>query len=440
MLAARVNVELLNTGSELLLGRILNTHQPWLGRRLADLGLVLARQTAVPDTADALGAAVRESLARGGLLVTTGGLGPTSDDLTRGRIAALLGRPLREDARVLAHIADFFARRQRVMPASTAVQALVPEGARVLWNPHGTAPGLAMAVAAGRFGPSPAWLVMLPGPPRELRPMFDEAVAPLLREWLPATQAWACRTLRSTGLGESLVEQRVAPRLAPLLARGLELGYCARNGEVDVRVAARGPDAPVLVTAAAAVVTDELGPHLYGEGDDLLEQAVVRLLAEQQRSVATAESCTGGLIAHRLTNVPGASAVLWGGWVAYADEAKRRELAVPAELLAAHGAVSEPVARALAEGARAASGADYALAVTGIAGPAGGTADKPVGTVFIALASAAGTAVRHAVNAYDRETFKQLTSQQALDLLRRALLEPPDGPAAGSGTASAAHR
>ncbi|MFN0067433.1 MAG: competence/damage-inducible protein A [Limisphaerales bacterium] len=434
-----MNVELLNTGSELLLGRILNTHQQWLGRRLADLGLVLARQTAVPDTAEAIEAAVREALARGGLVITTGGLGPTSDDVTRERIAALLGRPLREDARVRAHIADFFARRMRTMPASTAVQALVPEGARVLWNPHGTAPGLALEIAAGRFGPPPAWLVMLPGPPRELRPMFDDVVVPLLGEWLPVTQAWACRTLRSTGLGESLVEERVAPRLAELVARGLELGYCARNGEVDVRVAARGPDAPVLVTEAAAVVMDALHTHLYGEGDDLLEQATVRLLTECRRSVAIAESCTGGLIAHRLTNVPGASAAVWGGWVTYANEAKQRELGVPADLLALHGAVSEPVARAMAEGARTASGADFALAVTGIAGPTGGTAEKPVGTVFIALASAAGTAVRHFVNAYDRETFKQLTSQQALELLRQALLTgAPCGPAAGSGTASGA--
>lgn len=425
-----MNVELLNTGSELLLGRILNTHQQWLGRRLADLGLVLARQTAVPDTADAIETAVREALARGGLILTTGGLGPTSDDLTRERLAFLLGRPLREDARVLAHIADFFARRKRTMPASTAVQALVPDGAQVLWNAHGTAPGLAMAVESGRFGPQPAWLVMLPGPPRELRPMFDDVVVPLLREWLPVTQAWACRTLRSTGLGESLVEERVAPRLAGLVARGLELGYCARNGEVDVRVAARGPEAPVLVTEAVAVVTDELGPHLYGEGDDLLEQAVIRLLTERRRTVATAESCTGGLIAHRLTNVPGASAVIWGGWVAYANEAKQRELGVPLELLAAHGAVNEPVARAMAGGARAASGADYALAVTGIAGPGGGSPEKPVGTVFIALASAAGTAVQRGFNPYDRETFKQLTSQQALELLRRALLAAPAGPAA----------
>lgn len=420
-----MNVELLNTGSELLLGRILNTHQPWLGRRLADLGLVLARQTAVPDTAAAIGTAVREALARGGLLLTTGGLGPTSDDVTRERIAALLGRPLREDPEILRHIADFFARRGRVMPASTAVQALVPEGARVLPNPHGTAPGLALGVEAGRFGPDPAWLVMLPGPPRELRPMFDEQVVPLLREWFPGAAARCCRTLRSTGLGESLVEERVAPRLAPLLARGLELGYCARNGEVDVRVAARGPDAPAIVAEAAQAVAACLGESLYGEGDEQLEQVVIRLLTQRGLRVATAESCTGGLLAHRLTNVPGASAVVWGGWVAYANEAKRRELGVPAELLAAHGAVSEPVARAMAEGARAASGADYALAVTGIAGPGGGTPEKPVGTVFIALASAAGTVVRPSLNAYDRETFKQLTAQQALDLLRRALLGIP---------------
>lgn len=435
-----MNVELINTGTELLLGRILNTHQPWLGRRLADLDLVVARQTAVPDTSDAIAAAVREALARGGLILTTGGLGPTSDDLTRERIASLLDRPLREDARVLAHIADFFTRRKRVMPARSAVQALVPEGARVLWNPHGTAPGLAMQVGPGRLGAAAAWLIMLPGPPRELRPMFDDLVVPLFRDWLPVAPAWACRTLRSTGLGESLVEERVAPRLAGLVAGGLELGYCARNGEVDVRVAARGPAAADLVGEAAAVVTQAIGAHLYGEGDDLLEHVVIRLLTERGHTVATAESCTGGLLQHRLTNVPGASAVVWGGWVTYANDAKQRELAVPAELLATHGAVSEPVARAMAEGARAASGADYALAVTGIAGPAGGSAEKPVGTAFIALAAAGGTSVTRCFNPYDRETFKQLTSQQALELLRRRLLDLPPAPAAGSGTASAGCR
>ena len=419
-----MEIEIINTGSELLLGRVLNTHQQWLCRRLADLGYVVTRQTAIADAAPAIQQAVRESLARADLVLVTGGLGPTSDDLTRDLIAGLLDKKLYEDPAIVAHIESFFAQRKRPMPPRTRVQALIPEGARVLANPHGTAPGLAIEVNPNhwRADGQPGWLVLLPGPPRELRPMFSEEVIPLLRDKMPLDAPFVCRTLRTTGIGESVVEEKIADSLRSLLAAGLELGYCARVGEVDVRLAARGANATALVAEAGRITCELIGKKIYGENDDQLEEAVVRLLTERRRTLVTAESCTGGYLSHRLTNVPGASAVFLAGLITYSNEAKQRFLGVRAETLTAHGAVSEPVAREMAEGARERNRADYALAVTGIAGPTGGTPQKPVGTVFIALASASPTHVLNPLNTFDRETFKQVTSQQALELLRRALL------------------
>lgn len=411
-----MQVELINTGSELMLGRVLNTHQQWLCRQLADLGYVVTRQVAVPDTAADIEAAVRDALARAQLIITTGGLGPTSDDLTRDLIAQLLGRKLLPDASIAAHIEQFFARRNRPMPPSTLVQAQVPEGAAVLPNPNGTAPGLAMKTKTGQ------WLVMLPGPPRELRPMFDAAVVPLLQRELPLAGEFVCRTLRTVGIGESQAADRIGTLLQPLMAQGMELGYCAHIGAVDVRFAAHGPQAAALVQEAEARTRAELAHHIYGTGDETLEAVVVRLLTERKQTLALAESCTGGGLAHRITNVPGASAVLLASLVTYANSAKQKFTGVRAETLAAHGAVSEAVAREMAAGARQETGADYALAVTGIAGPGGGSAAKPVGTVFIGFASAPETSALKQFNPFDRETFKQVTSTQALDVLRRKIL------------------
>jgi nicotinamide-nucleotide amidase len=418
-----VNLELINTGSELMLGRVLNTHQHWLCRQLADRGYVVTRQVAVADTADDIERSVREALGRADFIITTGGLGPTSDDITRDRIAALLGRKLHEDPAIVAHVESFFAQRNRPMPVSTRVQAMVPEGALVLGNAHGTAPGLALHVSPNPFRADgkPSWLVMLPGPPRELRPMFTNQVAPLLKEKLPLDADFVCRTLRTVGIGESYLEERIAGPLKRLTDAGLELGYCANTGAVDVRFVARGCGADADVVEAACIVHELAGEHIFGEGDDELEQVLVRWLTDRKQTLALAESCTGGFIANRITNVPGASAILLAGLVAYSNAAKQHFLGVRAETLAAHGAVSEAVAREMAEGARAKTGADFALAVTGIAGPGGGTPEKPVGTVFIALASAAGTRVINPINRYDRETFKYLTSLQALDLLRRGM-------------------
>ncbi len=387
-----LRIEILNTGSELMLGRVLNTHQHWLCRRLADAGYVVSRQTAVADTARDIQQAAREALGRAAVVLCTGGLGPTADDLTREAVAELTGRPLREDPAVVAHLRAWYATRGRPLTPAVLAQAQVPEGARVLLNAHGTAPGLILEARLRPSAPDgqPSWLVMLPGPPRELRPMFTDQVLPWLRETFPLPAPFVCRTLRTTGVPESVMEHQLAGPLAPLIGRGLNLGYCARPGEVDVRLAARGNDAARLVAEAETVVRQTVGRHVYGVEDDLLEAVVVRLLTERRLTLAVAESCTGGRLAGRLTDVPGASAVFLGGFITYANTLKERLVGVRPETLATHGAVSEPTAREMAEGARRETGADLALAVTGIAGPSGGTPEKPVGTVFIALGARAG--------------------------------------------------
>ena len=418
-------IELINTGSELLLGFVLNTHQQWICRQLTDLGHTVSRQVAVPDGGHDIQQAVREALGRADLVITTGGLGPTCDDLTRELIAQLLGRRLLHDEAALQNISRFFASRGRPMPERTKVEAMVPEGATVLTNVHGTAPGLALEVNPNPFRADgkPSLLVMLPGPPRELRPMFTKQVIPLLQQHFPTNEAFVCRTLKTTGIGESYMEERIGAPLKHLTDAGMDLGFCARVGEVDVRFVARGPYAPALVAEAEALTRKLAGEFIFGEQDDALESVLVRELTARSQTLALAESCTGGHIANRITNIPGASAVLRAGFVTYANEAKTAALGVQLETLATHGAVSEPTAREMAEGALRATGADFALSVTGIAGPGGGSDEKLVGTVFIALASAKGTSVARHLNRFDRETFKYLTAQQAMMMLWREMKE-----------------
>ena len=419
-----ISVELINTGSELLLGRTLNTHSQWLARRFSDAGYAVTRQTTVADTGEQIENAVRESLARADIVVTTGGLGPTSDDLTRERVARLLGRGLNEHAETLERLKEFFAKRKRVMPESTRVQAQVPDGATVLRNDFGTAPGLGFVLDPNPLRPQGArgLLAMLPGPPRELRPMFDAQLLPWLASVGGAPEEWACRTLRSSGLGESLVEERVAPALQTLFTKGLDIGYCAHVGQVDVRLSARGAGSSALVEEALTIVRGLLGDSIFGEGDASLEAALVHTLKSAGKTVATAESCTGGGLSHRLTQIAGVSEVFLGGVVAYSNAVKTQQLGVAPALIEQHGAVSEPVATAMAEGVRKALGADYGVALTGIAGPGGGSAEKPVGTAFIAVAGPDRTRVIQRLNAYERATFKEVSGTMALDLLRAELV------------------
>ena len=410
-----MKVELINPGTELLLGDVVNTNAAWLGRRLVELGLRLERCTTVPD-GDAIRQALEEASRRADMVIVTGGLGPTSDDISRETTADFFGLPLELNDDVMRAIEARFARLGRPMNAHNIRQAMVPRGADVLNNPNGSAPGLFFHPRLGASKKVNCAVVLLPGPPRELQPMMIHEAEPHLRLLLPADAPRVCRYFKFTGLGESDVSMALQEGLEAI--PGLEIGYCIGRGDIDVRLT--GP--AEAIEKAAALSHETLAEFLISDDRRLLEEVVVALLTEKKQWVATAESCTGGFIANRITNVPGASVVFGHGFVTYANEAKTQHLGVPAELIAQHGAVSEPVVAAMAEGCLRVSGADHALAVTGIAGPGGGTAEKPSGTVFIALTSRAGkTEVRQRLFSGDRERFKILTSQTALDFLRRRL-------------------
>jgi nicotinamide-nucleotide amidase len=423
------SVEVINTGSELLLGRTANTHLQYLGRQLFKLGLRIQRQVCVPD-GPAIGVALAESMPRSWAVIVTGGLGPTTDDITRELTAELLGLELALDETVLATITERFARRNLRMAERNKRQAYVPKGVRVLENPNGTAPGLHIppraGLAGGINGMTPH-IFLLPGPPRELHPMVETLVLPLLKAALPeGFAAPAFAEFMIIGLGESEVESRVGSQIEAL--PGIELGYCARPGEVDLRVIGSA----LAVEAATAIVREKLGAYVASDDGRDLPEIVVHELTARRQKLAVAESCTGGFLAHRITNVPGASAVFVEDFITYANRAKEQTLGIDPAMLAAYGAVSEEVARAMAEHALALTEADYALATTGIAGPGGGSAEKPVGTVFIALARRVDLPL---VNKHffptQRETFKTLVSQTALDLLRRNFVDAGLSPANG---------
>lgn len=410
-----MRVEVLNTGSELLIGSVLNSHVRLFAEALFPLGLRLQRQTTVPD-GPAIREALEETFDRADIVLITGGLGPTTDDITRDLVAELLGLQLIHDDEIWRQIEERFARRNLKMSPRNRQQALRPPESTVLWNPHGTAPGLYLPPMArpGHSGALTPHLFLLPGPPRELAPMVANHVVPILSRVLPPQPDLVMKVWRTVGLGESLVEEMAGEAL---LATGAELGYCARPGEVDIRVIGTADQ----VAKAGEIVHAKFHDQLASDDQRSLEKVVVDRLTELGQTLAVAESCTGGAISHRITNVAGASAVFLAGYTTYANEAKTRTLGVPADLIAEHGAVSEPVARAMAEGARAVSGSTYAISSTGIAGPGGGSEAKPVGTVFVGIASPTVTRVEKLFFPTDRERFKDLVSQMALDHLRRTI-------------------
>ena len=408
---ARVRVELINTGSELMLGFTVNSHLTYIARKLAGIGLRLDRQITVADDHAEMRAAIEEALPRVDVLIITGGLGPTSDDFTRDVVAELLGRKLVRDEGVAAHIAERISKRKIRLPESIYVQALVPVGAQVLPNQNGTAPGLALD-HDGKL------ILLLPGPPRELKPMFEEYVLPVLEKHFGTQARFDCRTFKVVGLAESIVEERVAPVLADM--KDIELGYSAKMGEVEVRIISH---LKTNADEAEQRIRRALGENIYGTGDDRLEETVVKLLTTAHKTIAIAESCTGGTIANRITNVSGASEVFINGCVTYSNESKVRLVGVRQETLDAHGAVSEETAREMAEGVRAGGKTDFGISTTGIAGPTGGTPDKPVGLVYIGFATPSRTDVRRHILTFDRETFKFFVSQYALDAVRRELLK-----------------
>jgi len=408
----RLTVEILSTGDELLTGQVVDTNSPWLMDRLWDLGLMVGRKTLVGDDREDLGAAIRECCARADVVVMSGGMGPTEDDLTSEVVAALLGVPLEQHEPSVRAIEERFRRFGRVLTPNNLKQALFPRGAEVIPNPFGTAPGFSARVGG-------ATLFCLPGVPVEFKGLCDAAVIPAIAARLG--EGPAARVLKLIGIGESHADQAMQPVIRDPENRDVRFGFRAHWPEVHLKWSVFGPDAARRADLIGARLREIFADSVWGEGKEELPELTVTRLAARGERVAIAESCTGGLIAELLTRVPGASNVFDLGVVAYANGMKERLVGVPASVLATHGAVSEPVARALAEGARRLAGAAWGIGITGIAGPTGGTPEKPVGTVHLALAGADGTTAFQRLYRGDRDRIRRHAALEAIDLLRRRL-------------------
>lgn len=417
-----MKAEILTVGSELLSPGRIDSNAVYLTERLAEVGIPVVFRATVGDEAEMIRTAVLQALERADLVLITGGLGPTSDDLTRDGVSRALGVSLHLDQEILDRIRRRFARRGVAMPSVNRRQAMVPEGAEVLPNPRGTAPGLLLRAGGDKR------VVLLPGPPRELHGVFEAEVLPRLSQ-REGTLLYRSRRLLIAGLPESSVEERVGniyrrftnPRSTIL----------AGAGQVEIQLVAHGSradEAEIALESLASALREALGLHLFSESGTPLEEVVGHLLVESGQRLSVAESCTGGLLAHRITEVAGSSRYFERGFVTYSNESKTELLGVPEGALRAHGAVSEPVARLMALGARERARVDLAVAVTGIAGPGGGTPEKPVGLVFIAYADARGAIVRRFHLPGDRSSFKWWASQLALDTVRLSLLGGLDGP------------
>ncbi len=415
--------EILCVGTELLVGDIVNTNAAALSRRLSQAGIDVRYQSVVDDHAERLKDALRLALSRVDLVVTSGGLGPTYDDITRECAAEVMGQPLSLDEGILTHIQDYFTRTGRVMTENNRRQAMVPNGATVLPNANGTAPGLLLIDETGD-----KTMVLLPGPPRELIPMWDHSVALYLKERVPCVLV--SQNVHIFGMGESTVEtvlrdlmqEERNPSVAP---------YCG-TGEVRLRVTAKATDEQtaneMCHRTIRSIMESEVGPCVYAvvstaEREATLEGVTIRELLYRNKTVATAESCTGGLVAKRLTDIPGSSAAVKGGFVTYTNEMKMSMLGVSSDTLDRYTAVSEQTAAEMARGARLRTGSDIAVSTTGYAGPGGGTQECPVGTVFVGISTDEGERVTRLCLSPDRsrDYIRTLAASHALHLVFRAL-------------------
>lgn len=410
-----MRAEIIGVGTELLLGQIANTNAQYISDKLALEGIDVYFHQAVGDNRERIRQTLAIAHSRSDVIVLTGGLGPTEDDLTRETVADFLGRQLRMDPDMLGKLGRFFAQLGREMTSNNRKQAMLIEGGRFLDNPRGTAPGQYLE-AEGRH------YFLLPGPPTELRPMVTDQVIPVLRTVIGRQMTIRSRVLRLFGIGESAMESEVAdimnsqsnPTVAPL----------ASEGEVTLRITAKSrseAEAFALIAPMEERLRQRLGNYIYGVDGETLPVAAGKRLAARGETLALAESCTGGLLASMITDVPGSSAYFKQGWVTYHNDAKREQLGVTTEILETYGAVSEPCARAMAEGARLRSGADWAIAVTGIAGPGGGTPEKPVGLVYIAVAGPDGTGAKEYRFQGDRQQIRIRSAKTALYSLVKRL-------------------
>jgi len=405
---------ILSIGTEITRGELVNTNAAWLAASLTDLGFEVLEQATVDDDETRIIAALERLAKTAKVIVSTGGLGPTTDDLTTASVAKALGVPLVRDEGSLDHIRRRFERIGRTMSASNEKQADFPQGAGVLANPIGTAPGFEVELPTG------ARAFFMPGVPREMQKMFEEQVTPRIRKLSP-NDSHQIR-LRTFGMPESVVGEKLAGIEAS--HPGVTIGYRAHFPEIEVKVLARAKDKPEahdLATRAANEVRARLADVIYGEGEDTFPGVVGRALRTRGWTLAVAESCTGGLVGHLLTREPGASDYLMLDAVTYANSAKQQVLGVDEEALRGHGAVSAEVATGMAEGARRVSGADVALAITGIAGPTGGTETKPVGLVFLAIATTKGTFVKERQFSYsDRSMIQTIAAYAGLSMILEA--------------------
>ncbi len=411
------NAEIVSVGTELLLGEIVDTNTTWLSSQLADLGVSLYRHVTVGDNKERLVTVFKEAASRADLVLSTGGLGPTSDDITHECLGLATSRGLVEYPEARRHVDEMFARLGREPTSSNYKQALFPEGSELIPNPVGTAMGTLLESAGTIFA-------TLPGVPAEMERMFDETLELLIQERTEGTIV--SRILHFTGIGESAAAETVQdfldasdPTVAPL----------ASEGKVRLRITARAAtrrEAEEKIKPVAEEILFRLNEYYFGEDDETLESVVARLLTERGETIALAESCTGGLLAKRLTDMAGSSAYFMEGLVTYSNDAKERLLGVPHTLLVEHGAVSDPVARAMAKGVRENAGTDYGLSVTGVAGPAGGTEEKPVGLIFVGLSDGRGTVAKELdLSAFkrSREVVRERSANRAFDLLRRRILK-----------------
>jgi len=407
----RVQVDLICIGSELLTGLVENTNAGYISRRLWSCGIPVREQRVVPDSIPHIAGTLRESLRCSEVAICIGGLGPTDDDLTREAVSELLERPLCLDREWLLHLEQIFAHRGRPMPPANRKQALVIAGSRLVNNPRGTAPGAIIPAGEQR------WIILLPGPPAEMVPMFEEEILPFL-EARCAKAKWRTKLVRTAGCGESELEDRIKKTVLP---DGLSLSYVASGGEVLLQLKSCGEAASELLERAAARLRGDLGQYIYGEGEETLAGAVAALFTERRFTLALAESCSGGLLADRLTDIPGSSHFFKGSLVAYSNEAKQELLGIEAGLLEREGAVSEAVALSMARSARKKFNASMGAAITGIAGPESDLSGKPVGLVFIAAAGPSGERCRRLKLPGSRRAVKERAVQALLTMLWRMM-------------------
>lgn len=411
--------EIIGVGTELLMGQIINTNARDVSGELFAVGVGVYYQSVVGDNRERLKEVFERALERADLVILTGGLGPTNDDITRDTVAEVLGLSQQKDAEWEKRLEEFFRRLGRPMAESNRRQALVPEGGILLSNERGTAPGIYLE-KNGRT------IVLLPGPPRELLPMLRDHVIPRLKVKLQdrgELAVFKSKVLRVIGLGESAMTEMIKPLLEA--QKNPTIAPLAKSSEVHLRITARAAtteEAEALLSAEAEKIKKVLGDYIYGEDEEELELVVARLLWERKKTVALAESCSGGLLCHRLTNVPGSSSYLLGGFVTYSNEAKAGILGVKKELLESKGAVSAEVASMMAAGARKLCGADIGVGITGIAGPGGETPEKPLGLTFIGLSVPALDYTRRYEFWGGRLEIKERASQTALHLMRLYLL------------------